>query len=492
MSREIVVANDTAVHVALTPSGPGATIGVVSGVRKALLPCAIAACVAAVVPTAVAPTPLDPSARSIGAILPGGNSATAVAGARNPVRTASGQLRGAVASGGTVQVRAAAGPRAAGQLAAATAEARDVTLLGGRVVVRALRVGVRSDTASGTTTAGVTEWSADVLVDGQAIDEQPGAVVEIPGVGAMVLVERLVQAGEVTANALRIEVSDPSTGLSPGTQLVLGRVEATTGATVTEGPSPDPGSAPSAPGAATPSADGAAAAPPARALPTAPVAPSAPAATYTPPVAPGGASPSLGLPRQDPGTAVGVPSTQGYAFPVLGDGVSYSDDYGAPRAGTGWHQGNDLFAPMGTPIVAVADGVLSKVGVNTLGGNRLWLTDDAGHEYYYAHLSAYAPGMTDGVRVRAGQVIAFLGNTGQAITTPPHLHFEIHPGGGDSVNPYPYLVAWQRNAVVPRAYVAATQATGHVPAAGTLLLGALPLDDSPGAGATEGVATPVR
>jgi murein DD-endopeptidase MepM/ murein hydrolase activator NlpD len=464
----------------------------VSGARKALLACAIAAGATVGASTALAPTPADPSAKAIGAILPGGNVGAATAGPRAPVRTAQAQVRGAVAAGGRVWVRATAGPRGDGQLAAATADAAGVRLFGGRVVVNALRVGVRSDTARAATTAGVTEWSADVVVDGQPIDEVPGAPVEIPGLGTMVLVERLVQGGEVTSNALRIEVSDPATGLAPGTQVVLGRVEAVTGATSPDAPSPDPGSAPSAPGAATPSADGAGTPAPGRALPTAPAAPATtPAApVYAPPLSP--ASPTLGLPRQDPGTAVGVPSTQGYAFPVLGDGVSFSDDYGAPRAGTGWHQGTDLFGPMGTPIVAVADGVLSKVGVNTLGGNRLWLTDDAGHEYYYAHLSAYAPGVADGVRVRAGQVIAFLGNTGQAITTPPHLHFEIHPGGGDSVNPYPYLVAWQRNAVVPRAYVAATQATGHVPAAGALLLGTAPLDDSPGAGASEGVAVPVR
>lgn len=468
------------------------------GPRKALLACAIATGTAAGVligaSVALAPTPADPSARAIGAILPGGNLSTAIAGPRNPVRTARAQPTGAVASGGTVSVRAAAGARGEGQLGAATADASGVTLMGGRVVVNSLRVGVRSDTAAGSTMAGVSEWAADVLVDGQPIDEVPGAPVEIPGLGTMVLVERLVQGGEVAANALRIEVTDPATGLAPGTQVVLGRVEAVTGATVPDAPSPDPGSAPSAPGAASPSADGPAPAPSGRPLPTAPSAApgTAPVTGYPAPGTASGGPSSLGLPRQDPGAAFGVPSTQGYAFPVLGDGVSFSDDYGAPRAGTGWHQGIDLFGPTGTPIVAVADGVLSKVGVNTLGGNRLWLTDDAGTEYYYAHLSAYAPGTADGARVRAGQVIAFLGNTGQAITTPPHLHFEIHPGGGDSVNPYPYLVAWQRDAAVPRAFVAATQATGHVPAAGALLLDADPVDDLPGSRQSEGLAIAVR
>ncbi len=485
-SREIPVARDTRAYFTLTPSGGRATIRGVFRGTKALLTGVICIGALTAVSVAVAPGPADPLARGIGAILPDGNVASALAGGHHPTRSAVGQPSGAVASGGSVSVRVAAGPRGGGQLAAAVAEASGVSLLGGRIVVNALRVGVRSDAKDGAATAGVTEWSADVTVDGQAIDEVPGAPVDVPGIGTLVLVERLVQGGAVTANALRLEVSDPATGLPVGTQVVLGRVEATTGDQVPDSPSPDPGSAPSAPGAATPSADGAAMTPPAgRPLPTAPATPSASAPVPS-------AAPSLGLPRRDPGSVVAVPSIQGYAFPILGGGVSFGDDYGAPRAGTGWHHGTDLFGPMGTPIVAVADGTLSSVGVNTLGGNRLWLADDAGHQYYYAHLSAYAPGTADGVRVRAGQVIAFLGNTGQAITTPPHLHFEIHPGGGDSINPYPYLIAWQRNAPVPQAFLAATRPTGHVPAAGALLLGAEPLDDRPGAASPDGEAIAVR
>jgi murein DD-endopeptidase MepM/ murein hydrolase activator NlpD len=461
--------------------------------RKAALACVatFAAATAMGLTASASASTAPPTARGIGAILPGGNLASTQAGPRYPTRSASGSPSGAVASGGTVRVRVGAGPGGAGWRAEAEAHASGVSLLGGRIVVNDLRVGVRSDTAGGTTSAGVAAWSADVSVNGMPIDERPGASIEVPGVGTMVLVERLVEGGVVTANALRIEISDPGTGLAPGTQVVLGRVEARSGEPVPAAPSPDPGSAPSAPGAAAPSAGKLGtprAAPPGRALPTGPAVP--PQAGYASPSA--AVTPSLGLPRRDPGPAMGAPSAQGYAFPVLGDGISYGDDYGAPRAGTGWHQGTDLFGPMGTPIVAVADGTLSKVGVNTLGGNRLWLTDDAGNEYYYAHLSAYAPGVADGVRVRAGQVIAFLGNTGQAITTPPHLHFEIHPGGGDSVNPYPYLMAWQRNAAVPKAYAAATLATGHVPAAGALLVAAEPLDDAPDAGASDGLAIPVR
>ena len=191
-----------------------------------------------------------------------------------------------------------------------------------------------------------------------------------------------------------------------------------------------------------------------------------------------GPSPS---PRLPPVVAVPQIAAQGaqpnpavtprYVFPVFGANAKFSDDYGAPRAGTGWHHGNDIFAPIGTPLLAVADGVLSKVGVNTLGGNRLWLRDDLGNTYYYAHLSGYAAGVADGVRVRAGAIIGFVGNTGQAITTPPHLHFEVHPGDGESVDPYPYLLAWQRGTDVALAFTAATVARGQAPAVGAVLVG---------------------
>jgi len=170
--------------------------------------------------------------------------------------------------------------------------------------------------------------------------------------------------------------------------------------------------------------------------------------------------------------------TEGYVFPVNGDS-SFSDEYGAPRAITGWHQGNDVFAPTGAPVLAVAAGALFKVGVNAVGGYRLWLRDERGNTFYYAHLSAYAPSAIEGAQVQAGQVIGFVGNTGDAITTPPHLHFEIHPGDGDSVNPYPYLLAWQRGTSVARAFRAAEVADGQAPALGPVLLGFTPVDELP-------------
>ena len=158
-------------------------------------------------------------------------------------------------------------------------------------------------------------------------------------------------------------------------------------------------------------------------------------------------------------------------FPVFGAGATFSSDYGAPRAAPDGTTATTSSRRSACPVLAVADGVLSKVGVNTLGGNRLWLTDDLGNAYYYAHLSGYAPSVADGVRVRGGEIIGFVGNTGQAITTPPHLHFEIHPGDGASVDPYPYLLAWKRGTSVSLGFSAAVVSRGQAPAVGAVLVG---------------------
>ena len=134
-------------------------------------------------------------------------------------------------------------------------------------------------------------------------------------------------------------------------------------------------------------------------------------------------------------------------FPVYGD-ARVADNFGAPRE-IGAHQGNDVFAPFGAPVLAVADGVLEKVGTLPISGNRLWLRSKAGDTFFYAHLSTFSPAATDGHAVRAGTVLGFVGNTGDAEPTPPHLHFEIHPDGGDAVDPNAYLRAWQQRGRVP-------------------------------------------
>ena len=144
-------------------------------------------------------------------------------------------------------------------------------------------------------------------------------------------------------------------------------------------------------------------------------------------------------------------SEGGYVFPVYGT-ASFGDSFGGPRPNVpgGWHHGEDIFAAEGTPLLAVADGTLHTIGFTKIGGYRLWLRDTQGNEFYYAHLSAYSPLAVEGRSVEAGDVIGFVGDTGDAEGGSPHLHFEIHPaamaglGYDGVVAPYSILLAWRR------------------------------------------------
>ncbi|MEO1058119.1 MAG: M23 family metallopeptidase, partial [Actinomycetota bacterium] len=120
--------------------------------------------------------------------------------------------------------------------------------------------------------------------------------------------------------------------------------------------------------------------------------------------------------------------------PMLGS--AYGDTWGAPRSGGRRHQGVDMLAPTGVPIVAVVSGVVT-FKQNRLGGNAVSLVGDNGNRYYYAHLSRYEGASR---RVQQGDVIGYNGDTGNA-TGVPHLHFEIRPGGGVPVNPTPSVRA---------------------------------------------------
>jgi Peptidase family M23 len=169
-----------------------------------------------------------------------------------------------------------------------------------------------------------------------------------------------------------------------------------------------------------------------------------------------------------------------YVFPVYGP-ASYIDTFGAPRPDVSYHHGDDIFGQLGQPLLACADGTLFSVGWNKIGGNRLWLLDQQGNQFYYAHLSAFAAGATNGARVKAGQVIGFMGKTGDAEGTPVHLHFEVHPvsllylGYDGAVDPTPYLDAWshQQDLAFPTGIGWAPFVLGRagVPEPGAILLG---------------------
>ena len=134
------------------------------------------------------------------------------------------------------------------------------------------------------------------------------------------------------------------------------------------------------------------------------------------------------------------PAGTAYAIrcPVTGD-VSFSNDWHAPRAGGLLHEGNDIFAPRGRANVAVVSGV-ARFRTGERSGKAIWLDGDDGNEYFYAHFDSWK-GTGPERRVVAGEVIGYTGNTGDASGGPTHTHFEVHPGGGGAVNPYPYVAA---------------------------------------------------
>lgn len=138
-------------------------------------------------------------------------------------------------------------------------------------------------------------------------------------------------------------------------------------------------------------------------------------------------------------------------MPVVG--VQPNDLYDSWHAsrdgGRRKHKGIDIFAPKGTAVVAVTDGIISYIGEQPKGGLCLWLTNESGASFYYAHLDRWAPGLFEGMEVRSGDLLGYVGNTGNAKTTPPHLHFAVNEND-EMVNPYPILT---RAAVVKRARV---------------------------------------
>jgi murein DD-endopeptidase MepM/ murein hydrolase activator NlpD len=144
-----------------------------------------------------------------------------------------------------------------------------------------------------------------------------------------------------------------------------------------------------------------------------------------------------------------VPATQAAGLTVPVAGVLRSelkDTYGAARSGGRSHKGVDIFAKQGTPVVAAAEGVIVKRDSNAVGGISVYQRgSDARTIYYYAHLHGYRPGLKEGDLVRAGDVIGYVGSTGN-VTGSPHLHFSIHTvtdpnrwWKGRDLNPYPLL-----------------------------------------------------
>jgi murein DD-endopeptidase MepM/ murein hydrolase activator NlpD len=231
---------------------------------------------------------------------------------------------------------------------------------------------------------------------------------------------------------------------------------------IDSGPSPTPSETPSPSPSGTPSPS-----------PTPSETPSpTPSASSSPPPTP---TPTLSLPptpvvsvppvRDAPVPASGANSTarlmalvaalSSNGSPQLSDVLSVVGPF--PVAGLTWwtndwhayrccpyphlHEGLDMFASIGTPVVAAADGYVSQRVVNSISGLGVEITDATNTQYFYAHLSRFAPGVEVGMRVSVGEVIGYVGNTGDAIRTSPHLHFEVQPNGVP-VPPKPFVDAW--------------------------------------------------
>lgn len=125
-------------------------------------------------------------------------------------------------------------------------------------------------------------------------------------------------------------------------------------------------------------------------------------------------------------------------FPVPGYEGALQNDWMEPREYRGgYHEGTDIVAPQGTPIVAPANGTIASIHTSENGGNVVWLVDSEGRTHKFMHLLATSSGIGTGTQVQAGQVIAFVGDTGASST--PHLHYELHVGGA-AVDPHEYLL----------------------------------------------------
>ena len=147
-----------------------------------------------------------------------------------------------------------------------------------------------------------------------------------------------------------------------------------------------------------------------------------------------------GKPLKLPPTAERVPAPEAPLCPVKGaDKFAFSNSFGSPRHGGRQHAGNDIFAKRGTPVLAsVAGTIRTSRGSNV--GIGYYLDGDDGVTYFGAHLNDLNVG--DGDRVTRGQVIGSVGTTGNATGTPAHLHFEVKPGNGTSIDPYALLRVW--------------------------------------------------
>jgi murein DD-endopeptidase MepM/ murein hydrolase activator NlpD len=133
------------------------------------------------------------------------------------------------------------------------------------------------------------------------------------------------------------------------------------------------------------------------------------------------------------------PADRFIAMPVVGVAkAKVADTWHAPRPGNRKHEGQDIFARLGTPVISATDGIVIRTPEGGLGGKAVFVLGRGGHTYYYAHLHGYKAGLRVGDMVMRGDVLGFVGNTGNARGTPPHLHFGVYSPSG-ALNPLPMI-----------------------------------------------------
>ncbi|GIZ50409.1 M23 family metallopeptidase [Noviherbaspirillum aridicola] len=143
------------------------------------------------------------------------------------------------------------------------------------------------------------------------------------------------------------------------------------------------------------------------------------------------------------GRLLALPPPKDLPQPLGSPRARMHDSWHASRSGGRRHEGVDIFAPRGTPVRSTTEGLILRRGSNRLGGKVVWVLGPGGHRHYYAHLDAYAH-VRSGERIQPGAVLGYVGDSGNAKGTPPHLHYGIYTPSGP-INPYPLLAAGRVN-----------------------------------------------
>jgi murein DD-endopeptidase MepM/ murein hydrolase activator NlpD len=388
---------------------------------------------------------------------------------------------GSIVRTGAITIVTEAGTSKGGTANASSAsDVTAISLFGGEITADGVS-GRAKAAASGRTAVGDSTGATvtNLVVLGQAVQPQPNLRVQLADWGYADVVatgsDTAAPAGlhgyRAFTTGLDVHVTSDHGGLPAGSEIQIGYAEASAQTSPPQAPKPKPKTKPGAAGKSN------------RIHDEKPGPRSKPVLTK---------EQQLRKLARTGQLKITPPLTAGsYVFPVFGKS-GYGDTFGALRNDVHgkYHHGDDIFGQIGQPLLAVADGTLFSVGFQKVGGYRLWLRDRAGNQFYYAHLSAYAAAARNGAHVKAGAVIGFMGTTGDAFGTFPHLHFEVHPvsllflGYDGAVNPTSYLNSWRHVDDIKFPAIAGWAPPIHgsvkAPTPGAILLGSADISSADG------------